>query len=117
MRYNNNEDEESALPLHLQLMNARNTSFTDCSVHSISQICLQKDQLLQDLENANNTLLQGDVDTGRMVPGVDGRVWLSDICIDDEAVPTLVYILKSIGLDSIADSISSETLVFTCNTE
>ena len=104
MQYNNNEDEDSSLSLHLQLMNASNNSFTDCSVNSISQICLQKDKLLQDL-NAINTLLQ--VESNEMDTGLHGRHWLSDICI---AVPTLVYILKSIGLGSIADSICNGTI-------
>ena len=97
-------------------MNASSNPSTDCNVNKISQICLQKDQLIEDMNKTRNTVLQGDVD--KVDQNVDGPNWLRDICIEDGARSTLADIIKlGSGFDSIAERISNGTLVLTCNTE
>ena len=96
-------------------MNASSNPSTDCNVNKISQICLQKDQLIEDMNKTRNTVLQGDVNT--LNHNVDGPNWLRGICIEEGARSILANILKlsGSGFVSIAESITNGTLVSTCN--
>ena len=95
-------------------MNASSNPSTDCNVNKISQICLQKDQLIEDVNKTRNTVLQGDVN--RLDHNLNGPNWLRGICIENGTESTLADILKlGSGFVSIADSISNGTLVVTCN--